>query len=157
MNRAMMQRISRTLRLGLIAATMLATPSTAWAQAQGFCTIFLLSEGTLQQSIDLQSLSSKLAGGQNARAFLISSNSRYEVSIHPPVGFSLSPPGAPASVLFDASMSGQGATVFAETPDDTPVRLRRGFTRIDADLVAAAMTGTFATGDYRATATLRCE
>lgn len=140
-----------------VAAACLFQPQTAAAQSRQFCMILVLNGGTMRQSPDLFSLNSKIAGGQQARAYVAATNSSYSLSIHSPTTFSQYPSGFNESVDFESSMYGQGATDFSEVPDDTQVRLKRGWTLVQADLIATALTGTLMAGDYTAITTLRCE
>lgn len=146
--------------LGLVAATMLlagtATPALSKSDKQS-CTIMLLSDGRIGQSIDLVSLSSNAIGGQGALLDVTTSNGSYSLTVTAPVAFTVFPAGNAPNVLFDAMLSGYGASQFSAEPDGVPVKLKPGTTTVTVDLTATLLSGHFRTGDYQAQTTVLCE
>ncbi|MFP1633221.1 hypothetical protein ACLB6G_15935 [Zhengella sp. ZM62] len=121
------------------------------------CTIIIGAPGAMAPSIGRDRMSSKLIGGYPGRAQVLATNSSYRLSYDVPAGFALMPSGNSAAISFTGSFSGNGATDFLDFPASQEVRIKRGTTEVSLDLTATMNGSTFASGDYRAEAVLRCE
>jgi hypothetical protein len=139
----------------LVAAVVTTTPAGA-ANKQA-CTIIVGDEGILKPSVDLTALSSKGIGGRAGEATITATNSSYSVVVESPYGFTMAPPDGAANTIFDATISGRGATDFFEVSDQIPVRIKRGTTALSINLTATKLAGNFTSGNYRAETTIRCE
>lgn len=138
------------------AAAVVAATSAGAANKQA-CTIILGDEGVLKPSVDLTALSSSGIGGRPAEATITATNSSYSIVVESPFAFSIAPPDGAANTIFDATISGRGATDFFEVPDQVPIRIKRGTTALSINLTATKLAGNFTSGDYRAETTVRCE
>ncbi len=148
------------LRLACAFAMLVATAgvaSSASAADKQACTIILGDEGLLKPSVDLTALSSNGFGGRPAEATITATNSSYSVVVETPFGFTIAPPDGAANTIFDATVSGRGATDFLEIPDQIPIRIKRGTTALAINLTATKLAGSFSSGNYRAETTIRCE
>ena len=121
------------------------------------CVIVVTEGGKFGTSVDNSVLSSKLSRGLPGQAQVTTTNSSFELSIDPPLGFTSSP-GATTDYEMVASMSGIGATNFSERPGTSSVRVKKGITEVQAHLQAKTNSGDpFAAGSYSSEITLRCE
>ncbi|MEM8540768.1 MAG: hypothetical protein AAGF25_07415 [Pseudomonadota bacterium] len=147
-----------TVTAVLLGVTML-EPAPAGAQNnRNSCTIIVdNTPGVLRQNADTSILSSKHAGGQPARAVIVATNSRFRASIDSPSGFSVFPNNGNQNTEFSSTFSSRGATKFLSVSDDVERRIKRGRSRIRIDMTARRLNGSFPSGNYQATVTLRCE
>ncbi len=121
------------------------------------CAIIVGRTGTMHINPEANEISSSGWGGQPGEAQIVATNSSFDLSMDPPLGFSLAPPKGNDAIVFSGSFSGFGATNFSQTPGNTKIRVKKGMTSITANLVATKTSGTFPAGQYRAELTLRCE
>ena len=122
-----------------------------------FCQIVITQNGVLAANAGATKLTSQGYAGEAARAEITTSNGSYYASVDRPNGFSSSPNGGNADVVFATYISGSGKTGFADTPGDSRVKLKNGLTKLEVNLEASKQKGAFASGHYRADITLRCE
>lgn len=125
--------------------------------AKQMCQLVVIQNGTMVQNIGATRLSSQVNAGMPGRADVTTTNGSYYISVDPPAGFSSAPQGGNLDVAFSSSVSGHGVTNFAETPGNIRVKLKKGSTQVDINLVAQKLSGAFPAGNYVAELTLRCE
>lgn len=130
----------------------------AAVQAQkNYCQIIVTRNGTMTPNVGATGLSSRNAGGLSGAAEVTASNASFALVAEAPAGFAIGPAGASQDVVFAAAISGSGSTSFLEMPGNTPVRLKRGVTVVEAQLTATRLSGALPAGHYRADMVLRCE
>jgi hypothetical protein len=119
------------------------------------CTLSIDSNGTLGTSVDLQSLSSKLAGG-SAGSVTLSTTGGVELSVDPVTVVTV-PAGDLSATTWTPTYSATGTHTIAETGSAT--ELDDAGTSTVAVHVVGAKGGAnrFAAGNYQATVTVRCE
>lgn len=120
------------------------------------CTIVIQRDGRLTLTNGDTILRSNTGGG-NARVNVFTNVSGFEVTVDNPTGFDLEPAADVASPeTFETTMRGRRNTVFGWTSG--PETLNQGQTRLRIRMIIRKSGGaTFAGGDYRAIAPLRCE
>ncbi len=156
-------RWSRFLSSTRIAAALtgLAVVSPWQAQAQNnkhSCTIIVdNTPGLIRQNADATILASTSAGGLSARAKIIATNSSYRVSVDAPSGFSVFPNQGNKNTEISATFSSTGATSFFSSPEGMEQKIKKGTSNIKIDMTAKRLNGSFPSGNYAATVTLRCE
>jgi hypothetical protein len=139
------------------AEAIAAVYAAAAAGTNQYCAIMLVGEGQIHANPGNTELSSRAYGGYPGEADVISTNSSFQLSIDPVLGFSSAPQGAADGTSFVPSYSGNGATSFSDTPGNVPIHIKKGTTRVQVNF-RATKTGTgFPAGRYRADLTLRCE
>lgn len=131
--------------------------SKASQNAKQMCQLIVIQNGTMVQNIGATKLSSQINAAMPGLAEITTTNASYALSVDPPGGFSSAPQGGNSDVVFNSSLSGHGATNFAETPGNIRVRLKKGVTQVDVNLVAEKLSSSFPAGNYVAELTLRCE
>lgn len=138
-------------------STLAAAPAAAQNNRHS-CTIIVdNTPGVLRQNADTSILSSTQAGGQPARAEIIATNSSFRASINSPSGFSVFPNNGNQNTEFSSTFSSRGATKFLSASEDIERRIKRGRSQIRIDMTARRLSGSFPSGNYQATVTLRCE
>lgn len=146
----------------LLAALAAAGPVCAATQdvlfdgeVDAVCTLSVDANGTLGASVDLQSLSSKLAGGA-AGTVTLSTTGGVDLSVDPVTVVTV--PAADVSVTtWTPTYSAAGAHTVAETGGTTALAAP-GTSTLTVHLVGTKSgSDRFAAGDYEATVTVRCE
>ncbi|MBZ9757167.1 hypothetical protein LB524_17925 [Mesorhizobium sp. ESP6-5] len=119
------------------------------------CTLVVGTNGTMTVSADLQSLSSHNSGG-SAGTVTLTTTGGVSLSVDP-VTLTTVPAADSTATTWTPTYSASGAHTTAETGAATALAVP------GADLVSVHLAGTkggsnrFATGNYQATVTLRCE
>ena len=122
------------------------------------CAIVITEDGSFGTSVDNSVLSSKLGTGRSGKAQVATTRGSYRVSIDTPLGFTNQPAGELPNYTMLASMSGNGATSFAERPGTNSMKLKKGLTNIEANLEVSTTNGQpFTAGNYSSQIILRCE
>lgn len=119
------------------------------------CTLVVITNGTMTVSTDLQSLSSHNGGG-SAGTVTLTTTGGVALSVDP-VTLTTVPAADATATSWTPTYSASGAHTIAETGSATSLSAP------GADLVSVHLAGTkggsnrFASGNYQATVTLRCE
>jgi hypothetical protein len=119
------------------------------------CTLVVATNGTMTVSSDLQSLSSHNSGG-SAGTVTLTTTGGVSLSVDP-VTTTTVPAADTTAITWTPTYSASGAHTIAETGSATSL------TAPGADLVTVHLAGTkggsnrFASGNYQATVTVRCE
>lgn len=119
------------------------------------CTLVIATNGTMTASADLQSLSSHNSGG-SAGTVTLTTTGGVSLSVDP-VTTTTVPAADVTATTWTPTYSSSGAHTIAETGSATAISTP------GADLVSVHLAGTkggsnrFASGNYQATVTLRCE
>ncbi|TPM26338.1 hypothetical protein [Mesorhizobium sp. B2-3-5] len=119
------------------------------------CTLVVATNGTMTVSPDLQSLSSHNSGG-SAGTVTLTTTGGVSLSVDP-VTTTTVPAADSTATTWTPTYSASGAHTIAETGSATALTVP------GADLVAVNLAGAkggsnrFASGNYQATVTLRCE
>ncbi|TPK75551.1 hypothetical protein FJ930_05530 [Mesorhizobium sp. B2-4-15] len=119
------------------------------------CALVVATNGTMTVSPDLQSLSSHNSGG-SAGTVTLTTTGGVSLSVDP-VTTTTVPAADSTATTWTPTYSASGAHTIAETGSATALTVP------GADLVAVNLAGTkggsnrFASGNYQATVTLRCE
>ncbi|MEO1703181.1 MAG: hypothetical protein AAFR71_14130 [Pseudomonadota bacterium] len=120
------------------------------------CTMVVIRDGQLTMTNGDTVLRSNTGGG-NARVNVFTNVSGFELSVDGPTVFDQEPAtdvGSPET--FQTEVRGRRDTVFGWTTG--PATLNQGETRARVRMIIRKTgSDTFAAGDYRAIATLRCE
>lgn len=155
----------RLFRVAVGAAVLVAcVDQTALATTQNIifngtvtatCTLVVATNGTMTVSTDLQSLSSHNSGG-SAGTVTLTTTGGVALSVDP-VTLTTAPAADATATNWTPTYSASGAHTIAETGSATSLSAP------GADLVSVHLAGTkggsnrFASGNYQATVTLRCE
>lgn len=124
-------------------------------QVDAVCTLSVNSSGTLVASADLQTLSSRLAGG-SAASLTLSTTGGVDLSVDPVTAVTV-PAGDVTTTTWTPTYSASGAHTVAETGGTTSLA-DPGTSTVSVDLVGAKSgSDRFAAGNYQATVTVRCE
>ncbi|MFD2054522.1 hypothetical protein ACFSQT_15915 [Mesorhizobium calcicola] len=119
------------------------------------CTLVVATNGTMTVSPDLQSLSSHNSGG-SAGTVTLTTTGGVSLSVDP-VTITTAPAADATATTWTPTYSASGAHPISETGSATSLTVP------GADLVSVNLAGTkggsnrFASGNYQATVTLRCE
>src|SRR5690606_16174623 len=148
--------------LVLVLASLSAWPAAADtigllfdATVDAGCTHSVNSNGTMVASSDLQTLSSKLAGGSPA-SLTLSTTGGVDLSLDPVTAVT-APAGTVTTTTWTPTYSTSGAHTIAETGGTTSLT-SPGTSTVSVDLVGAKSgSDRFAAGNYQATVTVRCE
>ena len=139
-----------------VMAAQQGVPMTVVLGAKKSCEIILLQEGTLAVSADRKTMSSQLVGGVAGRAQINTTSPSFWAYYDLPTSFASQPAANTATPVFSGTWSGTGVSTFTNLAAGTGKKLAKGTTTTTINLSAAAATA-YAPGDYRATATIRCE
>lgn len=124
-------------------------------QVDAVCTLSVNSSGTMVATADLQTLSSKIAGGSPA-SLTLSTTGGVNLSVDPVTVVSV-PAGDLTATTWTPTYSSSGAHTIAETGSATTLT-DPGTSTISVDLVGTKSgSDRFAAGNYQATVTVRCE
>ena len=88
---------------------------------------------------------------------MLTTGTTFRISALAPASFTLAPATGNDNVSFAAAYSGSGATTITSTPGATQTSLGLGLTNVVVQLGATKSSGNFASGNYTATVTVRCE
>ncbi len=112
------------------AEAIAAVYAAAAAGNKQYCAIMLTSEGQIHPNPGNTELSSRAFGGVPGEADVVATNSSFQLSIDPVLGFSSAPQGAANGASFIPSYSGSGDTSFTDTPGNIPIRVKKGMTHV---------------------------
>ncbi|MER9329086.1 hypothetical protein [Mesorhizobium sp. M0488] len=138
-----------------VGQTALATNVIFNGTVTATCTLVVATNGTMTVSTDLQSLSSHNSGG-SAGTVTLTTTGGVALSVDP-VTLTTAPAADVTATTWTPTYSAAGAHTIAETGSATSLSAP------GADLVSVHLAGTkggsnrFASGNYQATVTLRCE
>lgn len=125
------------------------------ASVSNSCTLISVSDGLMVQNTPRNTLSSIIPGGVPARVTANTSAAGFNISTIAPFFFSTSPPAQFA--FFQSSYSVSGATSTGSVAGATQTRLNGGSNTVRVNLEAFKIIGNFASGNYTAVVTVRCE
>jgi hypothetical protein len=132
------------------------SPSTFGANVSNSCTLVSVSDGLMVASTNRRRLSSGVPGGVSAVVTANTSSGGFSVTTIPPLFFTSSPGFQLA--FFQSSYQVSGATSTGVVAGSTQTQLNAGSNRLDVDLQADKIFGgPFASGNYEAIVTVRCE
>lgn len=120
------------------------------------CSIVVLNDGVLGVSSDQKILSSKEAGGVSGRVSVVTNGSGATLEIVTPTGFSVGPPSANSSTIFETEYSASGGTLLSNLLGVVVSVLGIGQTEVDIDATATKTSGTFDSGAYELMTVVRC-
>lgn len=127
---------------------------------RNFCFINIQHDGDITANAASNILSTSNPGGRPAKVSIETTNgsfkSAFDISASNPVSFNSAPAGGNTGVTFQVNYSGSGATTFGPLPASQPVKMSKGTTEIEIDLMASR-TDVFPEGDYAATVVILCE
>ncbi|MBO6718045.1 MAG: hypothetical protein JJ913_08830 [Rhizobiaceae bacterium] len=154
------------MRAGLLLVSIVAAaaagPASATTQNVLFdatvnpvCTLSVDANGTLAASVDLQSLSSKLAGG-SAGTVTLSTTGGVDLSVDPVTVVTV-PAADVTATTWTPTYSATGTHTIGETGNTTALA-DAGTSTLTVHLVGTkGGSNRFAAGNYQATVTVRCE
>ncbi len=147
------------LAVAAVAAPMQALAVTGDVQFNGTvsntCAITVGSAGSLTTNVGQTILGSEQAGGAAGTATIVATSAAYQVSTDAPIAFTTAPGGGGANVTYASNYATTGATTIAQTSSANA--LAAGTTNVSVNMAATKTVGSFPSGNYVTTVTLRCE